>query len=306
MSAALNAFIRQDLARQAVPEVVQAAREVARRLNGIAVLFYGSVLRTGDLDGLVDFYVLTGDVSGRGPAGWASRVLWPDISFQEVRIGGRIVRAKVATMPLSRFASAASGRHLDTTIWTRFVQPSALIWAADATVHEQTVRAVAGAAVTAARFAAVLGPLAAPGPAFWEALFRETYNTELRVERPGREREIVAHDPDRYARLLRLAWDAAGLSYTEEAGILRPVVSTGECVSLMRAWSARHRAGKLLNAARLIKAAFLLEGAGRYAVWKINRHTGLNIPVTRRIEHHPVLSAPGVLWKVWRASSASR
>lgn len=306
MSAALNAFVRQDLARPALPEVVRAAREVASRLHGVAVLFYGSVLRTGDLDGLVDFYVLTDDVAGRGLAGWASRVLWPDISFQEVRVGDRIVRAKVATMPLSRFASAASGRHLDTTIWTRFVQPSALIWAADAAVHEQTVRAVAAAAITAARFAAVLGPLAAAGPAFWEALFRETYNTELRVERPGRERDIVAHDPDRYARLLRLAWDAAGIAYADDADILRPVVSTGECVRLMQAWLARHRAGKLINAARLIKAAFLLEGAGRYAVWKINRHTGLSIPVTRRIEHHPVLSAPGVLWKVWRAPSAPR
>lgn len=303
---ALNAFIREDLARSAVPEVLDAAREVARRLDGVAVLFYGSVLRTGDLDGLVDFYVLTGDEAGRGLRGWVSRVLWPDISFQEVRIGGRIVRAKVATMPLSRFASAASGRHLDTTIWTRFVQPSALVWVADHAVHEQVVRAVSGATVTAARFAAVLGPLAARETDFWQALFRETYNTELRVEQPGREREIVAHDPARYARLLRLAWDAAGITYREQSGLLRPVVETGECVRLMQAWSLRHGAGKLLNAARLIKAAFLLEGAGRYAVWKINRHTGLSIPVTRRIEQHPVLSAPGVLWKVWRASGSPR
>lgn len=306
MNAALNAFIRQDLARAAVPEVVEAAQEVARRLDGIAVLFYGSVLRTGDLDGLVDFYVLTRNVQGRGLAGWASRVLWPDISFQEVRVGGRVVRAKVATMPLERFASAASGRHLDTTIWTRFVQPSALIWSADAAVHDQVVRAVAAAASTAARFAAVLGPAAAYETGFWEALFRETYRTEFRVERPGREREIVAHDPERYARLLRLAWDASGISFSEAAGVLRPEVPTGECVRLMRAWRARRRSGKLLNIARLVKAAFLLEGAGRYAVWKINRHTGLDIPVTRRIEHHPVLSAPGVLWKVWRASHSSR
>lgn len=303
---ALNAFVRQDLARTAVPEVVEAAREVAARLNGVAVLFYGSVLRTGDLDGLVDFYVLTDDVAGRGLAGWASRVLWPDISFQEVRIGNRTVRAKVATMPLRRFASAASGVHLDTTIWTRFVQPSALILAANASVHEEVVRAVASAGVTAARFAAVLGPVAARETDFWEALFRETYNTELRVERPGRERDIVAHDPARYARLLRLAWDEAGIAFSDAGGAVRPLVPEDECVRLMRAWSVRHRTGKLLNAARLVKAAFLLEGAGRYAVWKINRHTGLNIPVTRRIEHHPVLSAPGVLWKVWRASSAAR
>lgn len=306
MTTALDAFVRNDLARPAVPEVVAAGREVAARLNGVAVLFYGSVLRTGDLDGLVDFYVLTDDVAGQGLAGWASRVLWPDISFQEVRIGNRTVRAKVATMPLSRFASAASGVHLDTTIWTRFVQPSALIWAADAAVHEQMVRAVSSAAVTAARFAAALGPVAARETDFWEALFRETYSTELRVERPGREREIVAHDPQRYARLLRLAWDDAGIAFSDEDGMVHPIVPEDEYARLMRAWSIRHRAGKPLNAARLVKAAFLLEGAGRYAVWKINRHTGLEIPVTRRIEHHPVLSAPGVLWKVWRASSASR
>jgi len=37
----------------------------------------------------------------------------------------------VATMTLATFARAARGEARDTTIWARFVQPSALAWARD-------------------------------------------------------------------------------------------------------------------------------------------------------------------------------
>src|SRR5690606_8043830 len=123
--------------------------------GAVAVLFYGSVLRTGDVEGVLDFYVLT-QRPRPGFAGVMGRLLWPDVSFHEWETQGTTLRAKVASMTLAQFQGAASGAGIDTTIWTRFVQPAALIWARDADIARQVSAAVSSAAMTAARFAAAL------------------------------------------------------------------------------------------------------------------------------------------------------
>ena len=279
-------------------EVVEAARHLAGT-DAAAVLFYGSVLRTGRLDDLLDFYVLT-DAAGKGP------LIWPHVTFHEIRAGGRIVRAKVATMPIATFASAAEGRRLDTTIWTRFCQPAALAWSRDAAATRQVVGAVAAAIVTAAGYAAVLGPKSARPEDFWTALFECTYHTEFRVEAPGRSALIVSHAPDHYADMLPLAWAAAGIPYARDDDRLRPDVPLPLCLALVDGWLRRQSAGKALNILRLLKAAFTFEGAGRYALWKIERHTGVHVEPTRWRTGHPVLAAPGVLWHVYRAKRRPR
>ena len=69
---------------------------------------------------------------------------------------------------------------------------------------------------------------------------------------------------------------------------------------LAGAWRRRRVLGRPLNVARLMKAAFTFEGAARYAAWKIERHTGVPVTVTPWRERHPILAAPGVLWRVAR------
>nr|WP_202385532.1 hypothetical protein [Altericroceibacterium endophyticum] len=287
-------------------EIQQAAQIIGERLGGVAVLFYGSVLRTNDLTGLLDFYVLTEGVQHGGLRGTVSQHLWPDISFEETRVGDTLLRAKVATMPLDRFAAAASGDLLDTTIWTRFVQPSALVWSASDMVTQRVTDAVAAASRTAARFAAVLGPQRGSASDYWTALFRQTYATELRVERPGRESQILAYNPERYETLLRLAWQADALEFDDNQGVLEPEISATLARRVAKIWRTRRRMGKVLNTARLVKAAFMLDGAARYGLWKIKRHTGIDIALTPWKERHPVLAAPGVMWKVWRQSGKQK
>jgi hypothetical protein len=62
----------------------------------------------------------------------------------------------------------------------------------------------------------------------------------------------------------------------------------------------------LLNATRLVRAAGTFDGAARYAAWKVERHTGVAIEVTPWREKHPLLAAPGVLWRVWRQRTVAR
>jgi hypothetical protein len=74
---------------------------------------------------------------------------------------------------------------------------------------------------------------------------------------------------------------------------------------VLRQWRRRRRWGKPLNLLRLIKATTTFEGAARYAAWKVERHTGVPVEVTPWRERHPILAAPAVLLKVWRARNAA-
>jgi hypothetical protein len=303
MSGAVASLVGAELRAPAPPHAVAFAARLAEVFDRpAAVLFYGSILRTGDLDGVMDFYVLT---AGPRP-GWrglAGRLLWPDVSYHEIALDGRVLRAKVAAMTLAQFQRAVRGRGVDTTIWTRFVQPSALVWTAAPAVGPAVIDAVAEAARTAARFAAALGPAEGPPGAYWSALFQQTYAAEFRVEKGGREQSILAFDAARYDRLLVACWREAGLLDPAETAseLVRPALEPEERRRIRAAWTLRRRLGKPLNFARLIKAAFTFEGAARYAAWKIERHTGLAVPLTPWRERHPVLAAPGVLWRLWRA-----
>ena len=304
MTERLSRFIDRELAAPVGPEIRAVADAVNARLEGIAVLFYGSSLRTGDLEGVLDFYVLTENAKGTLLRRAGMRWLWPDVSFHEVEVDGKVLRAKVATMPLATFEKATRGSFIDTTIWTRFVQPSALVWCADEATGSRVVGAIGDAAITAARFAAVLGPERGAPRDYWQALFRETYRAEMRVEAPGREQQILVYDPARYETLLPIAWDAGEVAHSAEAGIVAPQLPFATYRALSQAWLVRVRAGKALNIARLIKAAFTFDGAARYGLWKVQRHTGISVELTPWREAHPVMAAPAVLWRVMRARAS--
>lgn len=282
MSGALLARIEAELASPA-PEAVRELAAALAQPGDAAVLYYGSTLRTGDLTGILDFYRLTNRPHRRGLRGLVERVLWPEVSYHE--IAG--LKAKVATLPLETFRRAAEGRTVDTTIWARFVQPCQLVWSAEAASAGAAAQAVMAAVVTASRFAAALGPERGPPLAFWGALFRRTYATEFRVETADRAAAVVAHGEARYAEVLPLAWVAGGVAFSVEGGDLAPRKAG------LPGWTLPNLAGKPLNVARILKAAFTFDGAARYAAYKIGRHTGVEIEVTPFRERHPFLAAPG-------------
>jgi hypothetical protein len=297
----LAAFAVRELAAPATPQALAFASYLAAERQTAAVLYYGSTLRTGDLTGLLDYYVLTEGPHRRGLRGVLERKLWPEVSYRELETAAGVLRAKVATMPLETFRRAASGRTLDTTVWARFVQPVALVWRRDEVAAQEVAQAVTAAVRTAGKFAAALGPDQAPALDFWRALFRQTYRAELRVETGARADEILRVGPERWTTLMPLAWQAAGIEFEKVGAMLRPQLGARRRRRLLRRWRLRRTMGKPLNAARLVKAAFTFEGASRYAAWKIERHTGLKIPLTPFREQHPILSAPGVLWRLWKA-----
>ena len=298
MTGRLQARIADSLAKPVAPQVRRFAEHLAGKAGALAILFYGSNLRTGELEGVIDYYVLLPGEPERG--------IWPRVSYHEWTDEGHELRAKVATMTMAKFADAAAGALTDTTIWARFVQPSALVWQRDDAAGQMVKDSLAAASATAARLAAVLGPERGRAEEYWTALFRATYRAELRIERAGREQSILALNAEHFDGLLPLALGEAGVAFEQEGDLLAPRIDKTERERVKRWWRKRRRLGKPLNLLRLVRAASTFEGAARYAAWKVQRHTGVKIELTPWRERHPLLAAPGVLWSLWRARRADR
>lgn len=301
-----------ELARPAPDAALALAGELARRGGNAtaAVLYYGSTLRAGNLEGILDFYVLLDDVRA-WPGTWLSRLanrwLPPNVGYLEMQHEGQPLRAKYAVMSTRQFAARLTDEALDTTIWARFCQPALCIWSRSAQDRAQAVELVAAAVVRAAVWAARLGPPAAEAPDYWRALFSRTYAAEVRVEKAARPQDIVAKDPERYAALLPLAWQQGGLSFARhDDGKLVTVMPPWQRRRALRQWAKRARHGRRLNILRLLKAAFTFEGAMDYVAWKIERHRGVRIEVTPWQRRHPLLAAPGLYLKLRRLGVLSR
>ena len=292
MSDALAARLRAALDRPLDPAVTAFARQLGEAAGARAVLFYGSNLRTGSLEGVLDFYVLLPGARETG--------LWPRVSYCEKASGAAILRAKLATMTLATFAEAARGATLDTTIWARFVQPSALAWSGHDAAATEVTAALAAAACTAARLAVAVGPRRGIEEEYWRALFRATYRAELRFEQPGREEAILAANRAHFEGLLPLALVAAGVAFEQDRATLVPRLDSDERKRILQWWRKRRRFGKPLNLARLARATTTFDGAARYAAWKVERHTGVAVELTPWRERHPLLAAPGAAWRFWR------
>ncbi len=303
---ALLALIDDELRRAPAPAIARFAARLAERAapHVVAVLFYGSALRTGALDGMLDYYVLVDD-AGDWPASWmatlCNRALPPNVGYLEVPIEGRMLRAKYAVLGLAQFSRRMSADSIDTTLWARFSQPCACAWARSDADRAAVTAALGAAAATAARWAAWLGPATGNAPDFWRALYAHTYGAELRVESALRGPALIDHETGRYARLLPAAWAATGIAFdASPEGQLQPRVAQRERRRAARRWALRRRTGKLLNLLRLLKSAFTFDGATDYVAWKVERHSGVRLELRPWQRRHPLLAAPGLYWRLRR------
>ena len=296
MNGDLAQRIGASLDRSVRDEVAAYAKRLGEEAGALTVLFYGSNLRTGSLEGVLDFYILL-------PGPQRERI-WPRVSYREWDHAGERLRAKIATMSLRQFASAAKGLSRDTTIWARFVQPSALVWQANEEARAEVTQALCAAAVTAGRLAAAVGPARGTADDYWRALFRATYKAEFRVEKPGRENSILEVNAEHFDGLLPIAWNAGGMRFKRMNGLFEPLPNSAERRRVLKWWSRRARLGKPLNLLRLAKATTTFDGAADYAAWKLQRHTGIALEVTPFRARHPLLAAPGALVELWRKRRA--
>lgn len=302
----LRGAIAGELALPLPAAITDVAAMLAARSHGAAtaVLFYGSNLRSGALDGVLDYYVLVDSLRGwYGPGRWlpaaANRLLPPSILYLEPRWQDQTLRAKVAVLRADQFRRAMRRNGLDTTMWARYSQPAALAWHRDAASRDDAIDAVTDAVISAAGWAGRLGPAVGVANDYWQSLFKRTYGAELRVEKASRTDSLMAYGGERYDRLLPLAWAADSLTFSAETGgRLRPAVSALARQLAAAGWSLRHALGKPLNFVRLMKSAYTFDGGVDYLIWKIERHSGVRMALTPWQRRHPILASPYVLWQL--------
>ena len=296
MSKRLTDIIRTELERSVPPEAHALAETLAAE-NGdtvLAILFYGSCLRNETTEGVLDFYVLVDSYSRYHSSrlgALANALLPPTVQYRP----GDAARAKIAVVSLSSFAKRMRPDSNDTTMWARFCQPSALLYARDPEALDATVHAIADAVATGAVWAKRLGSEGSGSADLWTALFRNTYGAELRVE-DGRDRgnEIYQQATEYFDKLLPLALAHADSNQQRNGWKSHPASDA------QRTWSRKKFHGKVYNVSRLVKAAFTFDQKVEYIQWKVERHTGRPLELTDFQKRYPLIAAPRVLWKLWR------
>jgi hypothetical protein len=261
---ALKSLVAGELARPVDPRVRAMGEAIASLYPGAAqaVLFYGSCLREGRLDGLMlDFYLIVSDYRAAYGRSWlaaANRLIPPNV----FPFGHGGLTAKYAVLSEADFARECSPAARSVSVWARFAQPSRLVWAADDGARARAVEAVAQAAPTLfALTRPTLPPEARGDPlAVFGAGFALTYAAELRAERGGKPSALVEADPERYRQI----------GEAVPAALPEPAAGT---------WGRRQAQGKILTLVRLLKAGLTYADGIDYLAWKINRHAGTKIEV---------------------------
>jgi hypothetical protein len=276
----LQQIIAEELARPVDPRVTDAAASVAAQHPGaVAVLFYGSCLRTGEIDGqMLDFYLIVRDYRTayrKRWLAWANRLIPPNV-FPFERGG---VAAKYAVLSEADFDRLTRPEASTVSVWARFAQPVRLVWAADRDALARMAQIVAQAPATLL----ALTPEHKDALARFRRGFELTYDAELRAERGDRPGSIVDWDPERYRRI--------------GAAIHAPALY------LEKRWRQLRRAGKALTLVRLAKASLTFAGGVDYLAWKINRHAGAGIVIKPWQRRWPLLGALILLPRLLRTGS---
>ena len=58
-----------------------------------------------------------------------------------------------------------------------------------------------------------------------------------------------------------------------------------------------------MSVLRLLKSLVTFDRGVDYALWKVERHTGVQVPVSKFERSHPILTSPKLLWRVYRLSA---
>lgn len=313
---ALEDLFRSELAGPVLAGAQRLAAEIRARHGEavVAVLFYGSCLRRGTTEGVLDFYAIVSGYRAAYPdsvlVAGLGRALPPNVHYVELREEN--LRAKYAVISLADFGRNASPASLDCRIWSRFCQPARIVWARDDATREALVRACADAATTMAERMLAWMPVEAgvitlePRVA-WALAFHETYRAELRSEQLASIDAISEADPERYRLVLRAALcalaerGACTVLGTDRRGGLRVSLPAAARERARRSWRVRRVIAKSLAIAGLFKTAFTFDDWLPYVVWKLERHGGVKIALTERQRRRPLVYAWPVIFRLLRS-----
>ena len=288
----LKTLIAEEIEQPVDPRVSNFAESIAGKYGEAsrAVLFYGSCLRTTELEGeMLDFYLIVSSYEDAYGDSWmvrANKLLPPNVFPAE----HENLVAKVAVLSEEDFAKLNGIDASTVSVWARFAQPSRLVWFADDAAQSAVIDAIVQAPVTLfdMTFPMMETDRQHTMLDLWKRGFELTYGAELRAERKNRPGSVVNADPQRYAKFAPAVMVEIAARQKSAAGKAKTVASKEETE---KRWQKLRRNGKLLTLARLAKASGTYAGGIDYLAWKINRHAGTNYEIKPWQRKWPILGA---------------
>ncbi len=305
--ARLIASLVRELSAPISADATALAREIGAR-HGSAVssiAFYGSCLRRATSEGVHDFYAIVDDYRSayRSRAlAVANALLPPNVFYIELGTGSARLGAKYAVVSKADLALACRGETHRGGIWARFAQPIGAAFVRDAAARDALAEACADAVCTALRVGLAAhrhGWHPEDTGALWREIFRESYAAELRPEREGASDAIYDDQRERFdarfAEALAALLESGAIEHGAD-GALR--VRT----PLPRE-SGRSAAAKWIGLLQLAKTAVTFGDWVPYALWKVERHSGVRLEASERQRRHPWLFGWPVLIRAWRTGA---
>ncbi|MBI3248240.1 MAG: hypothetical protein HYZ50_17170 [Deltaproteobacteria bacterium] len=274
------------------------------------MLFYGSCLRNNTLEGVLDFHVLVDSYRAAHASrliACANAILPPNVFYVEGQHEHEALRMKYAVFSSADFHYAASAASRHAIVWGRFSQPFVLVYARDEQSRAMVIQSAVESILTfmtyaAAELAALDGTLVCTAEDLWQKGFQETYRSELRPELPETIRNLYTAAPTRYDRVAHEA-----LSLLEQRGMIRVdtadrqlsiTIAPAQRQRLRNTWRRRLPLAKALYVVRLVKSGLTFGDWLPYTLWKLHRHTGVQVELTERQRKHPLIWGWPVLFRV--------
>ena len=269
-----------------------------------AVLLYGSCLHNYDLENsVVDLYVVVDEYEVAYTKFYLSllnRCVPPNVFYLELPYEEITLRCKYGVISLKDFSDGAS-TWFHSYIWGRFSQPTRILFSRNTDIRNELHLMLAQATITFLRSTVpALGRSIVDSETIWTRGLALSYDAELRPEQKTRPRQLTHLNMGDYIRLTSYA--ATSLANLEALPHDRYNcnISENDCRQALRRWRLRAWQGRLLSIMRLAKAVFTFRDCVDYAAWKIERHTGIQMEVTPRLQRHPILFGWAVLWRLIR------
>lgn len=283
----LQKLVAAELAEPVDPRVTAFAAAIAGEYGEAsrAVLFYGSCLRTTELDGqMLDFYLIVSSYEAAYGKSWlvrANKLLPPNV-FPAEHDG---LVAKIAVLSEEDFAKLNRPDASAVSVWARFAQPSRLVWCAGEDARVRTIAGIENASITLFELTLpVLGTEPQTPVRIYHHGFALTYGAELRAERSNRSGSVVDADLERYEQ-----FGLATMVTLQQQD--PPETLSLTTLQAEKRWKKLRRNGKLLTLARLAKASGTYAGGIDYLAWKINRHAGTDYVIKPWQRKWPIIGA---------------
>jgi len=295
---------------QEITPAISALIEAARGDRGEsvrAVLFYGSCLRSGDVDdGLADLYLLVDDYNAafkNRSLAFFNHLIPPNVFYLEVPFQGRILRAKYAVLTLADFRNGTD-RWFHSYLWGRFSQKCGLIYSHSEEITAEVITSLACAVMTFVSHSLPQMESTFSAQDLWVRGLSLSYRSELRTEKPDRAARLFDSDPDYYQELTHAVFENSCFTVTTQTDV------TPRCYQVQIpakgrrlngfAWRVRAIQGKVLSVLRLTKGILTFKGGVDYILWKIERHSGVRVEIGATLRRIPPLAILVIVWCLFR------